>query len=227
MDELNVEGKHGKSAYGHEATAPMMEDMEHVGEHAGPRAMTKENWKASIAEIAPILDRIHTYLICGYMWHGRAANECRRFRIRGMGRWHEAEALSDANCHINLMKLFQDNLWYSPVTNWEHVKGDNEFTIDSLTDFQQHFVVWMQREAHLIDALNEAIHMMRAIDISTYKHLLCALEEVQNESMRARWVYENFKLADWEGHHLLRSSKDLHQYFEFDYKGGLIDFNIG
>jgi hypothetical protein len=85
----------------------------------------------------------------------------------------------------------------------------------------------MQREAKLVEVLNEAIHLMRSIDVATYKKLLCVLEEVQNESMRARWVYENFKLAGWEGHHLLRSSKDLHEYFENEYKGGPIDFNIG
>jgi hypothetical protein len=103
--------------------------------HAGPVEATKHGWKEQIAQIAPLLDKIHTYLICGYLWHGRAANECRRFRIRGLGRWHEVEARSDACAQADLSKLFMDNLWYAPKTEWDYIKGEGEFLIESLTDF--------------------------------------------------------------------------------------------
>lgn len=194
-------------------------------ENEGQRQeMTREDL---LREVASHLDAIHTHLVTGYLWHVKMGNDCRKVHVRGLGRWHQAEAMCDTKSDMCLLKLLQDNIGYCPELLIEWVEKSQAFSIENMEDFRQHFEMWCDREAKLIWHLDCAIDLMRGINIAIYKDLMCLQEEVQNEHMRVKWTYDNFAFDKWDAHHILRSSKDIHEYFEHEYKGGIIDFNIG
>lgn len=178
-------------------------------------------------ELQKYLDEIATYLAEGEAWHRTAANECRKLFVRGWGRWHEAEAQCDEKSQICLAKLARDMLQYAPVIDSSFLVRANAYTIKDLDAFKLHHNQWIEREQMLIMALNNAIEQSRAIDIKVY-HFLCDLaEEVQNEKMRVELVKGRMGLSAWNGHDIGVVSMVLHKYFECEYKGGEIDFNIG
>lgn len=178
-------------------------------------------------ELYTSLNHIATYLSEGEAWHRRAANECRKMFIRGLGRWHEAESKEDEKALICLSKLLQDNIKYSPVVDSTIVANAEKLVMASPADFKAHFNYWLERENKLIMALNAAINESRAINIELYEKLCGIQKEVQNEAMRIEMVYGRFDFAGWNGHDIGVCSKWLHEYFEKEYDGGCIDFNIG
>jgi len=99
--------------------------------------------------------------------------------------------------------------------------------MNDLRCFQAHFRLWAQRENELVHEITEAISPMRDINVAIYKALLELKEEVQNEIFRAEHAFNSFTLANWEGHDITVKSKWIHDYFEKEYDGGCIDFNIG
>ena len=174
-----------------------------------------------------LLNEIITCLWVGEAWHGKAANECRKIAIRGVGRWHEVESCYDMKARISLEKLLRDKLEYAPMADMAEVDKAHRFTMNNAVDFKSHFSAWVEREKKLIEILNFAIAKASAVDMELYKGLCCLVDEVQNETMRAKLVYERFELSNWSGHDIGVCSMVLHKYFECEYDGGKIDFNIG
>jgi len=180
-----------------------------------------------MVDISKNLSMISTYLWMGEAWHGKAANECRKLSVRGYGRWHEAEGCYDAKTRMCLEKLFRDKLGVAPVIDMAEVDKAVKYTMSSLADFKNHHKIWLDREKAFIELLNATIKIVGDVDMEIYKELCCLVNEVQNEAMRARFVYDRMELAGWNGHDIGVCSMILHKYFECEYSGGKIDFNLG
>lgn len=170
------------------------------------------------------LNEIGTYLVAGEMWHERSANESRKMAVRGWGRWHDAESCGDKKIYSCLSKIVMDKLGHHITLNPEKI---NKAMMYSINDLKTHHNDWIDREEHLIKALNEAIEMSRKVDMQLYKKLCEIIDEVQNEKMRVKMILSNLNLTNWNGHDVSVKSKWLHDYFEKDYDGKCIDFNIG
>lgn len=173
------------------------------------------------------LDKIASCLSCGEAWHRKVANENRKIGIRGFGQWHDAEAKCDQHSLACLQKLMQDNLKYAPNIDSAHRTKAEHVTMEGISCFKEHFKLWKEREEVLLEALTAAIPLMRDENIQLYEELCELKKEVQNEIFRLECVYNNLEFAGWMGHDISVKSKWLHDYFECDYSGGLIDFNIG
>lgn len=174
-----------------------------------------------------LMDEITTYLWEGEAWHEKAANETRKISIRGVGRWHEAEGCYDAKERVCLEKLFRDKLGYAPMVDMASVDKAYKYTMTGPQDFKNHFQIWIDREKKFIECLDAAIAQAGMVDMELYKKLCCLVDEVQNEAMRAKMVHDRLELSGWNGHDIGVVSKWLHEYFEKEYDGGKIDFNIG
>lgn len=173
------------------------------------------------------LNDIATYLWVGEAWHEKTANECRKIGIRGWGRWHEAESHYDGQERCALNKLMCDKLDYAPDVDMGMVDKAIKYTMSSAADFKVHHQVWLDREEHFILCLNNAIKLSPEFDMELYRKLCCMVDEVQNEAMRVKLVVMRLDLAGWNGHDIGVCSKWLHEYFEKEYSGGVIDINIG
>lgn len=173
------------------------------------------------------LDMICTYLWQGEAWHERAANECRKMHIRGLGRWHEAEAKYDGKSRICLEKILQDKLQYAATIDIMPISNALTYSMSNASDLKTHFHMWIDREHTLIKELDHAIHKAAKVDMELYKELCGLVNEVQNEAMRAQMVYDRFEFAGWNGHDIGVCSMVLHKYFEHEYDGGTINFNLG
>lgn len=179
-------------------------------------------------ELRKHLDKIATYLSEGEIWHRKVANELRKLpNRRGFARWHEAESACDQKEHLKLDKLIRDNLKYGPMVDTGYTAKAETYTISDTNGFKQHFQAWIAREKAFLDALNTAIPLAGKEDMQIY-HCLCALsKEVKNEALRAEWALWGLEDTQWEAHDVRVVSKWLHSYFEEQYNGGAIDFNIG
>ena len=173
------------------------------------------------------LNDVCTYLAEGEAWHMRVANQCRKLHIRGLGRWHEAEACGDFKHRECLEKLLMDNCKIETDIEPARIVDSMTTKFNGMSDFKQHFFTWAEREELLISALSTAIDESRLENIELYHKLCCIQKEVQNERMRAEWAYHRLDLAGWNGHDIGVVSMIIHSYFEKEYDGGLIDFNIG
>lgn len=174
------------------------------------------------------LNKIATHLTEGVLWHRRVANELRKLpNKRGFARWHESESLSDNELRTKFDKMFRDNIKYAPVIDTAFANKAETFMVSDLEMFKQHFVIWMAREKAFVDSINAAIVLARAEDMEIYNCLCDLAAEVKNEMLRAEWVNASLIDTNWSAHDIRVVSKWLHAYFEFDYKGGTIDFNIG
>lgn len=175
-----------------------------------------------------LMSEISTYLWEGEAWHEKAANECRKLALRGFGRWHEAEGCYDAKERYCLDKLMRDKLDMSPMVDIAKLDRALQYMMTGGADgLKAHFHMWMEREHAFIDTLNAAIKMSGEIDMEIYKKLCCLVDEVQNESMRVKMVEMRLAMAGYNGHDLGVTSMVLHKYFECEYDGGKIDFNLG
>ena len=174
-----------------------------------------------------LVDAICSYLVDGEMWHRRAANECRKLGVRGWGRWHEAEAEGDSHLLTCLCKLLVDNCNYIPKLDMTGANKSAAYSMSNLGDFKNSHEEWIQRETMLIDILNNAIHESRSANMEVYYKLCGVQEEVQNEAMRVEWIARRLGLSNWNGSDLGLISMKIHKYFECEYKGGKIDFNVG
>ena len=179
------------------------------------------------SELITCLDKIVSYLSCGEAWHRRVANECRKLGVRGMGRWHDAEAVGDQKILSALQKELRDYLKHAPAIDSTTRAKSEEVTMEGLKCFQAHFNIWLDREKQLCHEVTLAIGHMREVNITIYRTLLDLKEEVQNEMFRLEHAFNSFQFAGWEGHDITVKSKWIHDYFEKDYDGGCIDFNIG
>lgn len=179
-------------------------------------------------ELFRALDDICTYLVEGEAWHLKAANECRKIAIRGLGRWHDAESKGDKKLLDHFVKMLGDRLQYYAKIAYQHVDKAQQMSIRNLDDFKQHFNDWIDREERFIDVLNFAVKGSGAVDMELYQCLCKMVKEVQDESMRARMVYDNLEFGGWMPHDISVKSKWLHEYFEHGYKQGEdINFNLG
>lgn len=178
-------------------------------------------------DIHELLDEITTYLWVGEAWHEKAANENRKIAIRGVARWHEAEGMCDAKERVCLEKLVRDKLGYAPMVDMSMVDKAYKYTLNNPQEFKSHFTMWIDREKKFIECLNAAISMAGAVDMELYKKLCGMVDEVQNEAMRVKMVHDRLELAGWNGHDIGVCSMILHKYFECEYDGGMIDFNLG
>lgn len=175
-----------------------------------------------------MLDAICNYLQNGYIWHKKAANQCRKIYIRGWGRWHDEEAKCDSNTLLCLEKVLWDKLKFSPTYDVARFEKASVITINNLEDFKNHHLAWKQREDAFISTLNKAMEKARGIDIEVYKKLMCILEEVQCERMRLDMAYDRLTFAGWNTHDIGVCSMIIHKYFECEHKDGHdINFNIG
>lgn len=174
------------------------------------------------------LDHICSYLAMGEMWHRKAANECRKLALRGFGRWHEAESCGDADSLTCLSKLVMDKLMYAPKLDMQMVGKAESYSMNNIGDFKAHFSMWSENESELIECLNKAINLSRAMDIELYNKLCHITDEVQNEKMRIRLAHDRLNLGGWQGHDLGVVSMVMHSYFQNEHKqGSMIDLNLG
>jgi hypothetical protein len=180
------------------------------------------------------LDEIITFLTEGELWHRRSASESRRFFVRGWGRWHDAEAECDSKSLQSLHKLIGDipTIKHLPTTDSQIIISaqgykfsETKLREDFINQFTQHHNDWISREKKLITCLNSTAKMANDYDTKLYKALLCLKEEVENEKFRVENMLGRMWLTGWSD--IGYVSKVLHDYFEHEYKGGLIDFNVG
>ena len=177
----------------------------------------------------PIND-VCSHLSVGVAWHKKVANECRKVELaicRGWGRWHDAEADCDSKLLLCFTKIVGDNLKHSPVVDTTALAKAHTYTIADFEAFKKHHTDWAAREGRFIETLNMLRPLSADLSMQIYEEICCMLKEVQNEKMRAEWVYANCTMVGWEKHDVKVTSHWLHDYFEHCYKGGPIDFNIG
>lgn len=173
-----------------------------------------------------LLDEICAYLWEGEAWHGKMANESRRMHVRGVGRWHEAEACDDYKSRVCIEKILCDKL-HRYCTPDVDISSVYKMELKNMDAFKKHFGEWIQREERFIMVLSQALPLAATHDIELYKELMCLLDEVQNEKMRAQFFVDRVGMKDWDMHDLGVVSMEIHDYFENHYNGGKIDFNIG
>ena len=140
------------------------------------------------------LDRITVSLEEGALWHKKAANECRNFGVRGLGRWHDCEAAGDFETLVCLEKLLGDNVNYYKTSRPELdvVSGVN---IRNQQELKAHFASWRNRELVTTDAIASAIPLMREENIELYEKLCCIQKEIQNEIVSVLRVHDSFEFA--------------------------------
>lgn len=183
--------------------------------------MISENLKTNLNEIS-------TYLSEGESWHRKVANELRKLpNRRGFARWHEVESGYDQCEHTKLDKLIRDNLKYAPAVDMSYVSKAESYTVSDNAGFKQHFQIWITREQNFLASINAAIALAGQEDMQIYQCLCALAKEVKNEALRAEWIHAGFEDTAWEGHDIRVVSRWLHEYFEKEYSGGTIDFNIG
>lgn len=182
----------------------------------------------AIEELRQRLDEIATYLSEGEAWHRRTANELRKLpNRRGFARWHEAESECDQHFHLKLDKLIRDNLKYSPAVDMSYVSRAETYSVGGAQGFKDHFAAWIARENVFLAAINSAITYAGQQDMELYQCLCALAKEVKNEALRAEWALLGLEDTQWSPHDVRVVSKWLHDYFECNYQGGTIDFNIG
>ena len=179
-------------------------------------------------ELMECCDLIATCLDSGYHWHTKAANGCRRIKVRGMARWHDEEAVGDSRCLVSFLKLVGDNLKCNPEIDMDHVSKAYMFDIKNMNDFKAHFEMWRHNETRLIHHLNSAIELSRCVDLEMYEKLLHINKEVQNERKRAMMAYDSFEFGGWSNHDISMKSEMIHDYMEHKHiEGQDINFNLG
>lgn len=173
------------------------------------------------------LDHICTMLAKGEVWHKKAANECRKIGMRGMGRYHDAEGMTDAIELFEMGKILCDKMHYYGRVDYTVVAHADTYNIANNADFKRHFGIWDAAEKELAAKITEFLpHAM--VDMDLYKKLTHILHNVQNEIFRLNIVKNSLEFAGWNPHDISVKSKWLHDYFENTWKLGCdIDFNIG
>lgn len=181
-----------------------------------------------MSELEKYINEIATYLSEGEIWHRKVANELRKLpNKRGFARMHEAESKYDQKEHLKYDKLIRDNLKYAPVVDMNYVSKAESYSIVDLNGFKQHFKTWYSRENAFLQSINSAIKIASGEDMELYHCLCCLAKEVKNESTRSQWIYDGLEDTGWNGHDIRIVSYLLHNYFEKEYDGGIIDWNIG
>jgi len=172
------------------------------------------------------MDEICKYLWEAEAWHNVMANQCRRVSVRGLGRWHECESMYDAQSRQCIEKILCDKLNWSctPIVDLTPIL---KMELRDLGAFKKHFDMWIERETEFANILSCVLPIAAKEDIELYKELMCLLDEVQNEKLRASFFVKRMGLKDWDLHDLGVVSMVIHNYFENEYKGGKIDFNLG
>lgn len=179
-----------------------------------------------MADLRTCINEVATYLSEGFRWHMRTANELRKMpNKRGYARIHDDQAEEDSKKLIELMKLVRDNMQYAPVADTAYVAKADNYTISSLDDFKNHFKVWMDREKIFIEAITEAINLVRDVDLELYQMFICMGKELKCECSRAEWIMLSLADVEWQPHHMAVVSKWLHEQAEAC--PGSLDFNIG
>lgn len=177
-------------------------------------------------QLKQYLNEICSYLSEGMAWHKRCANQLRKMpNRRGYARVHDGESECDAKSNLELSKLIQDNLNYSPVVDGSLIVRAESYAIQGLEGFKQHFRVWTEREKTFLKSITAAIDLMRTEDIEIYQYLCALSKEVKCESIRAEWIYMSLEDVAWQPHHMAIVSKYLHEQAEAN--PGSMDFNIG
>jgi len=178
-------------------------------------------------ELKKHLDEIVTMLSKGEIWHKKAANECRKIGIRGMGRYHDEMGINDAMELFYICKIISDKLKHYPETDYSQFAKAETYTINNHADFKRHFAVWDEHEKELINKITAFLpHAM--VDVELYEKLIHILKSTQNERFRANLVRESFEFGNWNMQDISNKSMILHDYFEHHYKNlEPTDFNIG
>lgn len=180
------------------------------------------------AQVISNLNDVCSHLAVGSAWHKRAANEVRKFYItRGWGRWHEEEAECDDLALTCLTKILKDNVKFIPTLNTTSLAKAYNYTLADFEAFKKHHTDWIEREERFIVALQVTRAAVIDVNFELYEKICKMLPEVQNETMRVDWVHGSCTMTNWEPHDVKVTSRWLHEYFEHEYKGGKIDFNIG
>lgn len=202
-------------------------------------AVYHDTEESKIESLKVVLNDINSFLMEGEAWHKRSAGELRKNFIRGWGRWHEAEACFDEKFGLEFSKLCGDipNIKLIVSADLSIIQKANNYTIKDIVNLEtekfdpeplkEHHKAWRAREQRFINALNYAISIAGSVNAELYKYLYCMLEEVQNEEQRVAMVQGRLCLAGYSGHDIGICSMLIHKYFECDYDGGKIDFNIG
>lgn len=180
-----------------------------------------------VSELYMALNEICTCMSEGEIWHRKSANECRRMAVRGWGRWHDAESCGDKRIHDKLDKILMDKLMFTPEIDNKMVERANNYMISNMGEFKSHHKHWVDREESLIMALNIAIRKAGSVDMELYQELCCIIKEVQNEVMRVKMTYARLDMGGWTGQDIGVCSKWIHDYFDKEYDGEDINFNIG
>jgi hypothetical protein len=89
----------------------------------------------------------------------------------------------------------------------------------------QHHKLWIEREKKFVACLCNTAKMANDYDTELYTVLLGLKKEVENEVFRVENMLGRMWLTDWSDIGVV--SQILHEYFEFKYDGGIIDFNVG
>lgn len=170
--------------------------------------MTNDEKKIKLIDL---LNEIVTYLWEGEIWHGKTANESRKFSMRGFGRWHELEAFDDMQSRVNLEKIIRDRMNLSTFVDHSKIINAFSYTIKNMNDFNNHFMVWHKREIMYSECLNEAFSLSRHFDIQLYKSLCEVLDLAQEEIMRVKIVFETLQMYPND---IRQISEKLHLHFE-------------
>jgi hypothetical protein len=171
------------------------------------------------------LNAICNFLEQGFCWHKRAANQCRKFGVRGWGRLHDLQSECDAKELVCFEKILFDKIWFCPTYKGGYIADVN---INSMEDFKAHHKQWLAREKEIVPAFNAAIHEARTVDIEIYKKLCSMLCKVQGEIMRVEMILKSLEFAGWNTHDVSVKSKWLHEQAEKgEVSGHDINANIG
>jgi hypothetical protein len=174
-----------------------------------------------------IINELATAYTEGEMWHERSANCWVYLGFRGLGRWHTHESCGDEDTRKCLSKYVIDNKRILPEISTDAIQRATSYKLTDRNQLESHLNQWIAREDRFIKQLKDSISQLSmAQEYTIYKMLCCYLSEVENERLYVWILLDNLKYNQWSAHHITQVMKELHKYFECDYKGGNVDFTI-
>ena len=180
-----------------------------------------ENKEMLIKEI----DKIASLGKRGAEFHEHLATELNRHGgLRGYAWLHRPEAMEDHKWLSKLKKITMDRLKHHAKIDRSHMTEVDGYLISNTQDFKASFPKWIGYEKELAEAISKAIELSRNIDLQIYSCLIEKGDELHEEIMRARNVYDNLEFAGWNPHHVVVVSKWIHEQRESN--PGSLDINI-
>jgi len=163
----------------------------------------------------------------GEFWHERSSITCFYLGFRGLGRWHWMESCGDGEARKEFSKYCADYCKIIPDIDPAHIQRALTYKLTERGQLESHLAQWVAREEKFIkDIKNTITKLSTSQDFTLYRMLCCYLEEIENERMFVGILLENLRYNQFAAHHVTQVMKELHRYFEHEYKGGTVDFSI-